>query len=86
MQTRTLSINEISLAGREWCFISEQVATQGNNWGYCAPALDYGKARISAQMALEEKVSELSDEISVMLELSAEALALDDKLRSSCNH
>merc|ERR1712083_963935 len=75
------------ITGREWCMVSEQVASAGvSSWGYCAPALNLASARSMAQRALEEKASELSDETAVMLSLSAEASSLTDKFNSGCGH
>merc|ERR1712151_1093250 len=68
--------NPEGVVGREWCTISRQAAMQGSSWGYCAPVIDYGKARKSAQLALEEKSFELNAETATMLKLSNEALSL----------
>merc|ERR1712232_1370129 len=71
--------------GREWCQITEQAASSGaSSWGYCVPAINYGSARAKAQIALEEKASEISDETSVMLNLAQEANSLTAKVKSAC--
>merc|ERR1712187_520030 len=75
------------VVGREWCYVAEQVASAGANpWGFCAEAVSFGRARAVAQAALEERVSELSDETAVMLALSAEADRLTMKVHADCAH
>merc|ERR1719454_2010225 len=71
--------------GREWCYVEDGAGgPSSEDWGFCAPRIDYGDVRLRVANAYAEKSHEFGELLGVLQSLSKDVARATGALRSRC--